>query len=132
MTNKILCNTDFFIALLIQEDSNHEKALAITHSHSDHIFTYSNLTKYELVTVLSRKLPQKIAIQALEIFEQTFDDKFNFDVTLEDKVLDLYKKSLNKNVSFFDVACLVQAQKYHWKIASFDRFYPSEILISVQ
>jgi predicted nucleic acid-binding protein len=132
MTNKILCDTDFFIALLIQEDSNHEKAMAITHSHSDHIFTYSNLTKYELVTVLSRKLPQKIAIQALELFEDAFEDRFDFDVQLEDKVLDFYKKSLNKNISFFDAACLVQAQKYHWKIASFDKFYPKTLLVTIQ
>jgi predicted nucleic acid-binding protein len=131
MTNRILCDTDFFIALLIQEDSNHEKAMAIITTPSDHIFTYSNLTKYELVTVLSRKLPQKIAVQALEIFEDTFKDKFDFDVQLEDKVLDFYKKSLNKNISFFDAACLVQAQKYHWKLASFDKFYPKEILINI-
>jgi predicted nucleic acid-binding protein len=130
MIKKILCDTDFFIALLIQEDSNNEKATAIINEFSDHIFTYSNLTKYELVTVLSRKLPQKIAIQALEIFEETFEDRFDFDVTLEDKVLDFYKKSLNKNISFFDVACIVQAQNYHWKITSFDKFYPKEIIVT--
>lgn len=129
MSNKILCDTDFFIALLIAEDSNHSKAKKLALDYSDYNFIYSNLTKYELMTVLSRKLEQKFAVQAIELFEHLFTEQFNFDTTLEKEAIRLYKQSLSKNQSFFDIACLVQAKQFNCKIASFDKFYPQEILV---
>jgi predicted nucleic acid-binding protein len=129
MIPKILCDTDFFIALLIEEDTNHEKAISILQTYNQSIFSYSNLTVYELMTVLSRKLPQTLAIQALTIFETTFDDRFDFDLDLEVDIMRFYKQSVQKNMSFFDIACLIQAQKYQIPIASFDSFYPKELLV---
>ncbi len=131
MIKKILCDADFFIALLIAEDSNHAKARKLALDHSDCDFIYSNLTKYELMTVLSRKLEQSFAVQAIELFEQLFTEQFDFDTVFEKEVIRLYKQSLNKNQSFFDIACLVQAKHFNYKIASFDKFYPPEILVSV-
>jgi predicted nucleic acid-binding protein len=130
MTKTILCDTDFFIALLISEDINHEKAKNILEKYQDFTFTHSSLIKYELMTVLSRKLEQNLAVKALEIFEELFENEFQFDTFLEAEIIKYYKKSKNKNQSFFDIACLVQAQKYDYKIASFDKFYPKSILIS--
>ena len=131
MTKKLVCDTDFFIALLIQEDTNHTRAMDIIDIYSDHLFAFSYLTKYELMNVLSRKLPQNLAIAALELFENTFEDRFDFDTALEQKVIDYYKKSSNKNISFFDITCLIQAQNWNCKIASFDKFYPTSVLISI-
>ena len=128
MAKNILCDTDFFIALLIQNDSNHLKARTILDSNLDANFLYSNLTKYELMTVLSRKLDQKTAIECFDLFISTFEDEFQFDISLEPKIIQFYKQSSNKNQSFFDIACLVTAQKLNYQIASFDQFYPKDIL----
>jgi predicted nucleic acid-binding protein len=129
MTKQILCDTDFFVALLIDEDSNFEKAKRILDENLESIFLYSNLTRYELMTVLSRKLPQPKAIEALELFQDTFTDEFEFDDKMDLEIVEFYKNSKNKNQSYFDIACLLTAQKLNCKIASFDKFYPSEILI---
>jgi predicted nucleic acid-binding protein len=102
MTSTIICDTDFLIALLILEDINHDKAKKILVDNQTSTFIYSNLTKYELMTVLSRKLEQKLAIKALEIFEELFENEFKFDTKLETKVINLYKKSKNK-ISHFSI-----------------------------
>jgi predicted nucleic acid-binding protein len=130
MTKQILCDADFFVALLLDEDSNYAKAQSILNNHLDCIFLYSNLTRFELMTVLSRKVPQRKAIEALELFQYTFTDEFEFDTELDQSIVEFYKTSKNKNQSYFDIACLLTAQKLNCKIASFDKFYPSEILIS--
>ena len=130
MTKQILCDADFFVALLLDEDTNFEKAKAILDNNLDCVFLYSNLTRYELMTVLSRKLPQIKAVEALELFQNTFTDEFEFDTTLDSKIIEFYKNSENKNQSYFDIACFFTAQKLNCKIASFDKFYPTAILIS--
>jgi predicted nucleic acid-binding protein len=129
MTNKtILCDTDFLVALLVVQDSNHLKAKQILEKYIDHTFVHSNLTKYELMTVLSRKLTQNQTIAVLDLFIDTFENEFQFDIKLENQVIEFYRNSANKNQSFFDIACLITAQKYGYKIASFDQFYPKSIL----
>ncbi len=129
MTKTILCDTDFLIAFLISEDINHQKSKSLVEKYQDFTFIHSNLTKYELMTVLSRKLEQKLAIQALELFEKIFENEFQFDTILEVEIIAYYKNTKNKNQSFFDIACLVQAKKHNYKIASFDQFYPKEFLL---
>ena len=128
MTKKILCDTDFFVALLIADDMNNDKAMKIIQKYSSWEFVYSNLTKYELMTVLSRKLDQKNAVKALNLFEDTFQNMFEFDALLESEIISFYKQSINKNQSFFDITCLIIAKKNNYKIASFEKFYPSDLL----
>jgi predicted nucleic acid-binding protein len=130
MINKILCDTDFLVAYLIENEPNHKKAKKIIEKYQDSNFIYSNLTKYELMTVLSSKLEQKLAVQALEIFEDIFTEEFEFDRSLEPEILGYYKTSKNKNQSFSDITCLVQAKHFKCQIASFDKFYPKDLLIS--
>ncbi len=132
MIDTILCDTDFLIALLIENDTNHTKARYILDTHISSDFIYSNLTEYELMTVLSRKLPQDIAIQAYNLFTATFTSRVVFELELEKEAVALYRKSTNKNQSFFDIACLVTAKKHNYKIASFDRFYPNNMLVNNQ
>lgn len=129
MTNTILCDTDFFVAFLLEEDSSHDTALELIYKYQNNNFVYLSVTKYELMTVLSRKVPQIKAIEALEKFEDLFTQFLTVDSQLEADVIHFYKKASNKNQSFFDIACLLTAQKHGYKIASFDRFYPKELLI---
>lgn len=130
MTNKtILCDTDFLIALLVENEPNNSTAQQILKNNIDSDFLYSNLTEYELLTVLSRKLDQVTAIKVYELFKTTFENRFDFNISYEAEIIDFYKNSKNKNQSFFDIACLITAQKNDYRIASFDKFYPREILV---
>ena len=128
-TPTILCDTDFLIALLVENESNHSLAKDILNNNIETNFIYSNLTEYELLTVLSRKFDQNVSVQIYRLFKETFENRFNFDIAYEEEIINLYKNSKNKNQSFFDIACLVLAQNLGYKIASFDKFYPREILI---
>ena len=127
-TPTILCDTDFLIALLVENESNHKLAKDILNNNIETNFIYSNLTEYELLTVLSRKFDQNVAVQIYTLFKETFENRFDFDVAYEEEIINCYKNSKNKNQSFFDIACLITAEKLNYKIASFDKFYPKELL----
>ena len=91
-------------------------------------FMIMNLTKYEFSTVLSRKLPQLEAIKIYKEFTKDFQNEIWFEISWESEVFDLYNSFEKKNISFFDCACMILAKKINSKIASFDNFYPSELL----
>jgi predicted nucleic acid-binding protein len=128
MTTKILCDADFLIALFTKQDSTHQKALDLYNSHDSDCFTVMNLTIYEVATVLSRKMQQDKAIYTLESIRIIFPNAITFDIAWEAEVIDLYNSFTKKNISFFDCACMILAPKINAKIASFDSFYPPEIL----
>jgi predicted nucleic acid-binding protein len=129
MTTKILCDADFLIALLLKEDSNHLKAVGLYNKYSENYeFVFLSITKYEIATVLSRKLPQKEAISMYKDFQDGFQNEIWFEKSWESEVFELYNSFIKKNISFFDCACMILAPKINAKIASFDSFYPAEIL----
>ena len=128
MTNKtLLCDTDFLISLQLETESTHEEAMDIYENNDE--FVVLNITFWEVATVLSRKLNQDQAIATLERIQEDFPNIINFNDKAEKEAFDLFKSFAKKNISFFDCACLVTAQKHGYKIASFDKFYPKEILI---
>lgn len=126
-TNKVLCDTDFLLALHLEADSNHQKALAIFEKYSDYSLT--NLTIYETATVLSRLLPQDKAVFTLRSIRENFVNVIEFSAKWEGEVFSLYESYNKKNISFFDCSCQIIAQKFGYKIASFDQFYPAELLV---
>lgn len=73
----VLCDTDFLVALYIAEDSNHAKANEILNKYNSFIVT--NITFYEVLTVLSRKLEQLIAIKILNQIQKDFSNILIFD-----------------------------------------------------
>jgi predicted nucleic acid-binding protein len=73
MTSKILCDTDFLISLYIFEESTYEIANQIYANHKiNSEFWVTNITFYEVATVLSRKYPQPKAIEMLEVIRAKF------------------------------------------------------------
>jgi predicted nucleic acid-binding protein len=131
MTTKIICDADFLVALLLKEDSNHYKAVDLYTKYFEICeFVFLSITKYEIATVLSRKLQQKDAISMYKDFKDGFQNEIWFEKSWEPQVIDLYNSFTKKNISFFDCACMVLANKINAKIASFDNFYPAEILIN--
>jgi predicted nucleic acid-binding protein len=128
--NKILCDADFLIGLFLDDDSNHQKSIDIYKEYSEtHDFVVLNLTKYEFATVLSRKLPQALAIEINKLFLETFTGEVYFEKSWETETYKLYNSFQKKNISFFDCACLHYAKMVKAKIASFDTFYSAEILV---
>ena len=125
---KILCDADFIIALFVDTDSNHQKAMRTYNSNSNDSFLILNITIYEVATVLSRILPQSEAIYTLQSVRMRFESPIIFDPKWENSVYELYNSFSKKNISFFDCACMIYAKKVNAKIASFDNFYPAEIL----
>jgi predicted nucleic acid-binding protein len=131
MISKILCDADFLIALFVQDDSNHKKAFEIYNSFDSSYFVFTNLAIYETATVLSRKLEHDDAIFTLESIRNRFCNPIVFDTKWESDIFDIFNSYSKKNISFFDCSCLFIAQKFNYKIASFDKFYPKEILIGM-
>ncbi|MFM7854712.1 MAG: type II toxin-antitoxin system VapC family toxin [Flammeovirgaceae bacterium] len=127
--NRIICDTDFLISLSVTNESTHQKALNLYQKNEDADFLVLNITMYEVATVLSRKFKQTQAVEILESIQYNFETEIWFEKDWQNQVFDIYKSQLNKNISFFDCSCLFLAQKYKAKIASFDQFYPPEILI---
>ena len=128
MTNKtVLCDTDFLISLHLETDSTHLKAKEIFSKYTD--FVVLDITFWELATVLSRKLNQDQAILTLEFIQKNFPNTINFLAVHELLAFKLYKSYTKKNISFFDCACLVYAKQNDCLIASFDKFYPNNILV---
>lgn len=74
---KVLCDTDFLVALYITEDLNHAKANEILNKYNSFIVT--NITFYEVSTVLSRKLEQLIAMKILNQIQKDFSNILIFD-----------------------------------------------------
>ena len=127
MTNKtILCDTDFLVALHLETDSTHSRAKEIFSKYDN--FIVLDITFWELATVLSRKLNQDQAILTLEFIQSNFSNTFNFNKMQEFQTFKLYKSFDKKNISFFDCACMTVAKQNDYLIASFDKFYPTEIL----
>lgn len=128
--NKIICDADFILALYLESDSNHDKVNTILSKYLQvSEFYVLNFTKYEVATVLSRLLPHPFAVNVNKAFLTEFShNEIWLDKEMESKTYKLYETFSKKNISFFDCACMVLATKLNCKIASFDSFYPSEIL----
>lgn len=126
-TSTVLMDADFLIALYIDTDSNHQKAMNLYDNFDN--FVVLNLTLYEVATVLSRLFQHSEAKLILNnIFGDLSEIVLGYDRAWESSILEIYHAQINKNISFFDCTCLYLAQKLDYKIASFDSFYPKKIL----
>ena len=95
----VLCDTDFLVTLYITEDSNHAKANEILNKYSSFIVT--NITFYEVLTVLSRKLEQLIAIKILNQIQKNFSNVLIFDQGRELEVYKIYASFKKKEYFIF-------------------------------
>jgi predicted nucleic acid-binding protein len=122
---KVLINSDALFALYFIDDTNHLRAKKILGAFSikDELFV-ANLVLQESVTVISRKIGQKQALDFLKKFKKTNTREIFVDRKLTAKVWRIFKKQTKKSTSFIDCANLVIAQELKIdKIFSFDKFY---------
>jgi predicted nucleic acid-binding protein len=130
MTSKIIIDTDFLYGLFLSTDPHHERATEIMSKIYGETFIVTSMVKYELITLLSRRENQQ---RALFILDQLMDISFE-EYFIEQKddveIMKEFSSHSSKKISVVDCANLVLARKLKAKIASFDKFYPEEILIT--
>lgn len=126
--NGVLYDTDFIISLFIKEESTHSRAVEIFDT-IDLLPSFTlKLVTYELATVLSRKVPHSVVSEKMQQFHTipfTFLPLFEKD---EKDVWQEFYSYQKKGISLVDCANLVMARKLNLKIASFDKFYPRELM----
>ncbi len=125
---KLLYDTDFILNLLIKGESNHERAVSIIEQITPTQEWYLKLVHFELATVLSRKFDHDFALRVLDGFSQTTLNPLDLSEKDEKETWDLFKSFKRKNISYVDCANIVVAKKNGFKILSFDKFYPKELL----
>jgi predicted nucleic acid-binding protein len=128
--DNLVIDTDFLLALILPEEPNHQKAIQLWQISNFGTIFVLNLVKYEVLNVLSRKLPQIEAIRNFNLIDWTALNYIFIDENLESKSIEIYNNQNRKNISAADCANLVLARKLNCKIASFDHFYPKEFLLS--
>ena len=123
-----ILDSDFVYAYFVHTQSTHLVAKNILINIAEQPLFMLDVVKYELATVISRKETQQMAIDIigdLEFFELK---SITINKTDETKIWELFKSYSKKNISFVDCANLYFAQKLNYQIASFDQFYPKDVL----
>lgn len=121
----ILFDSDFILSLLIAQESTHERAVSayarVTGELQELVLPHVH---YEVVGVCSRKYGQKEARMAHHFIRDRLTRVPALD---EAEIWHEFFAHTKKSISYVDCANLVTARKYHWKIASFDAFYPKSL-----
>ncbi len=126
---KILLDSDFIINTLIQNESNHERARDILSKYPEASFYMLNLVHYEVATVLSRKIPYADMAQAMAALRSTEPQTIMLQPDQENLAWQEFYSHKKKGISFVDCANVVMAKTYNMRIASFDKFYPDELIL---
>lgn len=124
---EILVDADALVALVKTDDSNHPKAVNISKQFQQMSvdFQISPFTIPEAVTVVSYKIGQKEAREALNKFRSKEFFEYDFDEELEEKVDKVFKQQSKKGTSYFDCVNLTILEEFELDgIFSFDSVYP--------
>jgi len=124
---RYLVDADAFIALIRQDDSNHQKALAVIERFkSDTQYLTSNYVFSEVVTVLSLRVGKSAALAFIDTIhlETSPYTILPVDAALEKDAVAVFKAQASKNVSFVNCIniALVRAHQLDG-IFSFDKVY---------
>lgn len=125
-----ILDTDFIFSYFDQNQSTHQKSLELVQIYGQNEAVLSNLTKQELATVISYKVgyqEAKDVIKNLEFFNLT---EYFIDQQTTEEIWKSFWQFNNKKISFVDCSNLYLAKKLKFKIASFDTFYPKELLLA--
>jgi len=123
----VLLDCDYIIALTIPHESTHAKAKKIRESLFETPQFILVSTLYELATVCSRKFDHAFACNVLRNIEAADIKRLSVQ-DIEAEAWKEYYAQTRKSTSFFDCANLAAAKHYSLKIASFDSFYPKDMV----
>lgn len=124
----ILVDADAFIAMVKDDDANHQKAARLFSQLEDNniSFVTTNYVFSEAVTVISQRTSHQTAINFINNMKSS-DSIFSIirmTQEIEDMAIEIFKKQTSKNVSFVD--CTNMALIKHDNldaIFSFDEIY---------
>ncbi len=128
MRNKVFVDADAFVALIREDDNNHEKALSFLDrlEQDSTFFVTSNYVFSEVITVLSLRMGHEAAVAFIDTMKSPTSKYaiLRVDEDLEDKAIEIFKSQSSKNVSFVDCTniSIVQDHKIEM-ILSFDKIY---------
>lgn len=138
MKNKlILVDSDAFIALAKEDDTNHQKAIKLLGElNNDEVnFITSNYVFSETVTVLSIRISHKAAldfIARIKSPQNPFSIK-RVNEELEEKAIEIFKSQASKNTSFVDCTNIALCKEMKVDaIFSFDEVYRKNGLTAVE
>ena len=125
----ILVDSDSFIALVKEDDDNHQKAKEYF-AQLDELPVMLVTTKYvfaEVATVLSQRVSHAVSIQFVDtLLAEPQAIKFidAHSDSIFDSAVDFFKKQSSKNVSFVDCTNMAVMQNFNIRyIFSFDKTY---------
>lgn len=131
---KVIIDSNVFVAVFLLEDSLHIPATQLVSQlkRQGTIFCTINLVLQESATVLSMRKGMTSARTFYASVHDFVDQMVPFDEIVEKESWKIFLSQTKKGTSFVDCAILASARHYQIdKIASFDRFYPKELLIPV-
>lgn len=138
MKNKlILVDSDVFVALAKEDDTNHRRAVKQLESLIDKQvnFITSNYVFSETVTVLSIRISHTAAIdfiKRIKSAQNPFSIK-RVGEELEEKAIEVFKGQTSKNTSFVDCTNITLCRKLKVDaIFSFDQVYKKNGLPTVE
>lgn len=124
MINKYLVDSDFIIAYIHSNESNHKVALKKFSLLSNSFLYVSHYVPIEVTTVLSYKYSQQFAIDFLMGISQSFIILDSVTPDLVQDTHELFYKQTRKKTSWIDCHNAVCVNHFKMKaILSFDSFY---------
>lgn len=125
-----LLDCDYILALAIEEESTHDKALLMRDRLTSMPQFILNITLYELATVASSKFSQAFAKDLVGNIIKPQRPITLLSITdIEQDIWETFFVQNRNKTSFFDCAILTAAKLHRLRIASFDSFYPKRLLV---
>ena len=113
MPEKILIDSDIFVALANREDSGHMWSKKMMKKMGDDFFIYlTNFSYGEILTVASQKLGHDVALVLAKQIEKGNFVMIDVDEKLRKKGLEWFAKQTSKNSRFTDCVNMAVMEKY--------------------
>ena len=125
---EMFVDSDIFVALAKEDDSNHRKAQSILDGlvRKSIRFLTSNYVFAETITVISQRVGRQQALSFIQTIKSP-DSPFSFhwiNEDIEKLALDIFAEQNSKNVSFVDCTNMAIIRRDHIDaIFSFDAIY---------
>lgn len=129
--DNIILDSDFIFGFFNESDANHDKSKKLFELIEGQNLIILNITRFEVITLISRRTSQEFAKLVLEELEGFIPQIFFVDQKIDSEIWEEFDRHSKKNISLVDCANLVYARKLNAKIASFDTFYPQELLVQL-
>lgn len=129
---KVMIDSNVFVAVFLLEDALHRRATQLISQLKNQgaIFYTINLVLQETATVLSMRKDMTSARTFYTSVHDFIDQMLPFDESVERDSWNVFLSQTKKGTSFVDCAILAAVGHYQIdKIASFDRFYPKDLLL---